>query len=192
MTLPRLNAQDALIIVDVQNDFCPGGTLPVHDGDKVVPAVNEWIQAAEAGGASIFASRDWHPADHISFQGQGGRWPNHCIQKSAGADFHPDLRFPSNGIILSKGIQKNKECYSAFGETGLAESLRKLGILRVWIAGLALDVCVRATALDALENHFETHVIVDASRALSLESARQTIIELRAAGCLIEEGESGA
>jgi nicotinamidase/pyrazinamidase len=164
----QLNAQDALIVVDVQNDFCPGGLLPVRDGDAVVPVLNRWIERARQGGAIIVASRDWHPRDHISFKARGGSWPEHCVQDSPGAAFHPALKLPEDALIISKGTALDQDNYSAFDGTGLRERLRQAGVRRVWVGGLAQDVCVRATVLDALAAGFETYLIQNATRPVDV------------------------
>lgn len=187
MLFSALHSGDAFIIVDVQNDFCPGGSLAIDDGHQIVPVINKWIAACEAVGVIVFASRDWHPSNHVSFRNAGGPWPAHCIQNSSGADFHPDLRLPPGAVILSKGTQADQDSYSAFGGTGLTDMLRNRGISRVWIAGLALDVCVRATAMDARAQGFEVHILSDAAKALSPESGQQAIAELASAGCFIEK-----
>src|SRR5689334_5389258 len=162
-----LGPADAVIVVDVQNDFCPGGALPVARGDEVVPILNQWMTAAGGAGAAVVASRDWHPADHCSFQERGGPWPSHCVQETRGADFHPDLNLPPRARIVSKATAADREAYSAFDGTGLADELKRAGISRVWIGGLALDYCVRATALDAVAAGFETHLIAAATRAIN-------------------------
>src|SRR5262245_14123349 len=110
----RLSSIDALLIVDVQNDFLPGGALGISEGDQVIPVINEWIEAASACGAPIFAARDWHPANHVSFHHRGGPWPPHCIQGTAGAEFHRDLRLPFTARIVSKAETVDEESYSAF------------------------------------------------------------------------------
>jgi nicotinamidase/pyrazinamidase len=149
---------DALIIVDVQNDFCPGGALPVPDGDAVVPVLNGWIAAFERAGAPIFYSRDWHPPDHCSFREQGGPWPPHCVQGTPGADFHPHLRLAPTATLISKATTPDRDAYSAFDGTGLAELLRRKRVRRVFVGGLATDYCVRATVLDAIRAGFETRL----------------------------------
>jgi nicotinamidase/pyrazinamidase len=184
--LPELGPQDALIIVDVQPDFCPGGALPILGGDDVVPVLNKWIDRAVDGGALIIASRDWHPATHMSFRDEGGPWPPHCLQDTPGAAFHPDLRLPSSVWKVTKGTRFDRDQYSAFDETGLAEALRARGIRRLWIGGLALDVCVKATALDALGAGFETHLIRSATRPVTPEGGVQALEALRAAGVQLE------
>jgi nicotinamidase/pyrazinamidase len=184
-----LKAGDALLIVDVQNDFCPGGSLAVNHGDEVVPVLNRWISEAGAAGAPVFASRDWHPADHISFKKRGGPWPPHCIQNTFGAAFHPDLNLPPDVQIISKAEAADVDSYSAFGGTDLSQQLHKLGIKRVWIGGLAQDYCVRATALDAIREGFEVHLIVSATRAVNVkpDDGRRAIDEIHRAGGILEE-----
>jgi len=181
-----LGEQDALLLVDVQNDFCPGGALGVPGGDAVVPVLNRWIDAARAGGAEIVASRDWHPRGHCSFDERGGAWPEHCVQHTHGAELHKELRVPASASILSKGQKPERDDYSAFQGTGLADLLRKKGIERVWVGGLALDVCVRATCLDAVKEGFQTHLIADATRAVG-DDPGATLAELRDAGVRVEE-----
>src|SRR5262245_35025122 len=128
---------DALLIVDVQNDFCPDGALGVAEGDRVVPVLNRWIAEAHHQHIPIYASRDWHPTGHVSFKERGGPWPPHCVQGTSGAQFHRDLRLPDNAQIISKGYELNRDSYSAFGGTGLLEKLRSARVKRLWIGGLA-------------------------------------------------------
>ncbi len=188
MNETKLSNKDALIIVDVQKDFCPGGRLAVEEGDQVIPVLNKWIKQAQQNSAKILASRDWHPEGHCSFQQQGGEWPVHCIQESDGAEFHPDLNLPENAEILSKGTDINEDQYSAFHKTDLAERLKKEGIERVWIGGLAEDVCVRQTSLDCLNAGFEVHVLKDATRPVKtkVDEDRPALHELREQGAIIE------
>ena len=191
MPKPSLGPQDAVIVVDVQNDFCPGGALPVAGGDEVVPVLNRWIEAAEKVGAQIVVSRDWHPPGHMSFREQGGSWPPHCVQNAEGAEFHPDLNLPGEAIIVTKGDRADRDQYSAFDQTGLGEQLEKEGVERVWVGGLALDVCVRATVLDALKHGFEVHVIKAGARAVDVRpgDGDRALEEMRQAGAIIEDGE---
>src|SRR5438552_15199445 len=119
----KLEAGDALLIVDVQNDFCPGGALPVPEGDAIIPVLNRWIDEAEARGVPVFASRDWHPQNHVSFKQRGGPWPPHCVQGTKGAAFHPGLKLPKNAEIVSKAQDPETDSYSAFGGTDLAGRL---------------------------------------------------------------------
>jgi nicotinamidase/pyrazinamidase len=182
-----LTPKDALIIVDVQNDFMPGGSLPVPDGHAVVPVINRWIDAASRGGARVVASRDWHPAGHSSFREQGGPWPAHCVQGTPGAAFHPDLRLPGHTHLISKGDRPELDQYSDFESTPLAGELRAWGVTRVFVCGLAQDVCVLATALGALENGFETRVITAGTRPLGPESGEKALREMVQAGAVLEE-----
>ena len=180
----RLEKGGALIVVDVQNDFCSGGALPVPDGDKVVPVLNEYIRIFSRAGASIVATRDWHPADHISFKAQGGVWPPHCIQGTQGAAFHPDLALPKEAVIISKGDHPKKEAYSGFQGTDLAERLKREGIRTVYVGGLATDYCVKNTALDALKSGFETVFLEDASRGVEARpgDTEKAISEMKESG----------
>lgn len=176
----ELRPGDALIIVDVQNDFCPGGALPIERGDEVVPVLNEWIAAAMAGNTPIYASRDYHPQGHMSFDESGGPWPLHCIQDSDGARFHPDLELPADATVVTKGVRLDQDQNSAFDETGLATELRKQDVRRVYVGGLAEDVCVLATALDGRKEGFDVVLIEDATRPVTAEggvSARRQMRE---------------
>jgi nicotinamidase/pyrazinamidase len=187
--LPKLDSSDALLIVDVQNDFCPGGALPVAEGDQVVPVLNRWIEQARRAGAMIVATRDWHPPNHGSFAAQGGPWPVHCVQETPGAAFHPNLALPDDAGIISAGIAPEDEGYSAFQGTDLAERLEAAGVRRLWVGGLALDYCVRATVLGGLEAGFEVHLILDATRAVNLSpgDGDKSLKRMKSAGARIEE-----
>lgn len=181
-----LCAQDAVIAVDVQNDFCPGGALGIEGGDAVVPVLSDWLDKADQQGALSVVTRDWHPVSHCSFKAQGGPWPEHCLQDTEGAAFHPGLRLPPDTVRVSKGAAFDRDAYSAFDGTGLEGFLKSRGIKRVWIGGLACDVCVRATVLDACRLGFETHLIIDATRAVDPDKAGAVIEEMREAGAIIE------
>ena len=189
MTEPKdaLQPGDALLLVDVQIDFCPGGNLPIADGDQVVPVLNRWLAAARGKGIPVYASRDWHPSGHMSFATRGGQWPDHCLQDSAGAAFHPDLALPDDTVVISKGVRFDKDQYSAFDETGLAERLRQDGVSRVWVGGLALDVCVEATALGGREAGFAVRLIPEASKAITAEGAARAVAAMREAGVTTED-----
>lgn len=179
---------DALIVVDVQRDFCPGGALPIPDGHAVVPVINRWIGAAEAAGVPVYFSRDWHPRGHLSFREQGGAWPEHCVQNTEGAAFHPDLKPSPSLRIVTKGDRTDKDQYSAFDETGLGAELGRAGVRRVWVAGLAEDVCVRATVLDALAQGFEVRLIGAGTRPVTVEGGQTARQQMRAAGAVVELG----
>jgi len=188
MTDPRraLQEGDALIIVDVQNDFCPGGALAVPEGDTVIPVLNEWIAVAHERAVPVYASRDWHPKNHVSFQAQGGPWPPHCVQDTAGAGYHPELKLPESAIKVTKGTRFDRDQNSVFDQTGLATQLKRDGIRRLWVGGLAQDVCVRASVLDARAAGFEVHVIDAATRPITAEGGRQALEEMAAAGARVE------
>ncbi len=185
----KLTISDALLLVDVQNDFCPGGALAVADGDAVVPALNAWIAAARQGGARVFASRDWHPPDHMSFVERGGIWPPHCVQDTPGAAFHPDLELPDDAVVVTKADQSEREAYSAFDSGELADELRSAGIERLWVGGLATDYCVKASVLDAAElPGLEVRVITHAIRAVDAApgDGEAALEAMREAGATLE------
>ena len=177
-----LREGDALLLVDVQNDFLPGGALAVPEGDAVVPVLNRWIEAAEAAGVPVVATRDWHPADHVSFRARGGPWPPHCVRDSHGAAFHVDLALPDDAVVVSKATDPNEEAYSGFDGTGLAQTLRQQGVEHVWVGGLATDYCVRATALDAREAGFEVSLIPDGHRGIAPATSDQALRDLAEVG----------
>lgn len=163
----------ALLIVDVQNDFCPGGALPVAEGDAVVAPLNAAAQLFSAVALPIFASRDWHPPQTRHFRDFGGAWPVHCVAGTGGAAFHSDLQLPSETVILSKGIDPTLDGYSAFEAvspdgTPLAELLVQLGVQRLYIGGLATDYCVLATTLEARQRGLAVTVLSDAIAAVEL------------------------
>jgi nicotinamidase/pyrazinamidase len=182
----RLRAGDALIVVDVQRDFCRGGALAIERGDEVVPVLNRWIRAAVSAGVPVYASRDWHPLRHPSFTEFGGKWPPHCIQDSAGARFHDDLALPPSAIVVTKGVRFDRDQNSAFDGTGLVAELRRSGVTRLWVGGLAQDVCVCATVLDARREGFPTIVIADATLPVTREGAQTAEEEMRRAGAQFE------
>ncbi len=177
-----LQAGDALLVIDVQNDFCPGGALAIDDGDQVIPVLNRWLEAARERGIPVYASRDWHPLEHPSFEAQGGPWPPHCLQDSPGARFHADLELPPDVSKVTKGVRFDQDQYSAFDQTGLAEELRNKGVGRIWIGGLAQDVCVAATAVDARNAAFEVRLITDATRPVTVEGGREALQRMKEAG----------
>jgi nicotinamidase/pyrazinamidase len=183
--IDSLQEGDGLLLVDVQNDFCPGGALPIEEGDTVVPVLNQWIEAARAKGIPVYASRDWHPVQHMSFDGHGGQWPPHCIQDSEGALFHPELRLPDNVVKITKGVRFDQDQNSAFDQTGLAEQLKRDGVKRLWIGGLALDVCVLATVLDAGKLGFEVQVILEGTRPVTPEGGEEAVRRMRETGAAI-------
>src|SRR3990172_3561206 len=157
-----ITKDSALILVDVQNDFCPGGALPVPNGDEVVPVLNRYIQEFESAKAPVIATRDWHPSDHCSFKPLGGIWPVHCVQNSPGAEFHPKLSLPEKVTIISKGTDKKIDAYSGFQAIKLMEILKNNGVRTIWVGGLATDYCVKNTVLDGIKGGFHVTFLVDA------------------------------
>ena len=160
---------DALLVVDVQRDFLPGGRLGVPDGDVVVPVLNRYIAAARAKGVPIYASRDWHPQNHCSFTPQGGPWPPHCVAGTPGAAFAEGLQLPSDAVIIDKATREDADAYSAFSGTTLAEQLRRRGVKRLLVGGLATDYCVLNTVRDALREGFGVILLEDAVRAVNVK-----------------------
>jgi nicotinamidase/pyrazinamidase len=181
-----LRPADALILVDVQQDFCPGGALPIEAGDAVIPVLNAWIAAAVEQHVPVFASRDWHPLNHLSFTTSGGPWPVHCVQATPGAAFHHHLDLPDDVVVVTKGDRADRDQYSAFDGTRLEAELRDRKVQRIFIGGLAQDVCVRATALDGVKAGFETHVIEAGTRPVSRDQGSRSIAEMREAGVIID------
>ncbi|HEY7377260.1 MAG TPA: nicotinamidase [Steroidobacteraceae bacterium] len=175
---------DALLVVDLQVDFLPGGALAVPDGDAVVAPLNRCIDAFARSARPVLYSRDWHPERHCSFRSQGGPWPAHCIAGTRGARFAPALHVIGSARVISKATSEQRDAYSAFQETGLASELRALGVGRLFIGGLATDYCVRATALDARAEGFEVVVLTDAVRAVDVRAGdgERALEEMRAAG----------
>lgn len=157
-------------MVDVQNDFLPGGPLPVPKGEEIIPILNDYIKIFNKINGKIFATRDWHPPNHASFIKNGGIWPEHCIRETEGAKFHPGLNLPENIILISKATDPYKEAYSGFEDTNLLKKLEKEQINRVFIGGLATDYCVKNTVLDALKFRFKTFFLMDGSRGINSTS----------------------
>jgi nicotinamidase/pyrazinamidase len=176
----------ALIVVDVQNDFCPGGTLEVARGDEVVAPLNRLITEFLERGEPVFKSRDWHPSNTKHFADFGGTWPVHCVQNTKGAEFHPDLIDDIHIRTISKGLG-DEDCYSAFDGTDLALQLRRLGINELWIGGLATDYCVKNTVLDGLKEGFAVKALEDAMRPVDLHpgDGERALEEMCAAGAEI-------
>jgi len=183
-----LQKGDGLCLVDVQNDFCPGGALAVNEGDQVIPVLNRFIKRALEIGVPVYASRDWHPSNHISFKDQGGPWPPHCVQDTKGASFRKDLELPQGVIKITKGVRFDKDQNSVFDQTGLADQLKRDGVVgRLWVGGLAQDVCVLASVLDGRKAGFQIYVIERATRPVTDESGRQALEEMKNAGAVIIE-----
>ena len=186
---------DALILVDVQNDFCPGGALAVQNGDDVVPVLNRYIEKFLSAGLPIFATRDWHPAKTSHFKAYGGVWPVHCVQGTHGAEFHPDLKITKEIIIVSAGMASDEDGYSGFqgrdnAGTALAVLLRARSVDRILVGGLATDYCVKHTVLDGIRQGFQAVLIADAVRGVNLnpEDSERAIEEMSAAGAVVVRG----
>ncbi len=191
----RLKKGDALLIVDAQIDFFPGGALPVSEGDGIIPVINQWIKAAWEKDIPIFASRDWHPANHCSFKEQGGPWPVHCVQHSAGARIHPDIKLPPDTQIIDTADNPEKEAYSAFqGKTqqgiSLDQAMKERAIRRLWINGLAQDYCVCESALEGRKNGYEVHLLLAGTRPISADTGKEALRRMQDAGVIIESQSS--
>jgi nicotinamidase/pyrazinamidase len=185
----REGPADALLVVDVQNDFCAGGALAVPDGDAVIPVINRVARAMALRGAPVFASRDWHPRDSRHFVTGGGAWPVHCVAGTPGAQFHPGLNLPDDAHLVTKGDAPAADGYSAFDgrlETGdsLETALRARGVRRLIVAGLATDYCVKHSALDARRKGFAVVVLADAVRGVEVAAGdtARALDELASAG----------
>jgi nicotinamidase/pyrazinamidase len=176
----------ALIVVDVQNDFCPGGSLAVPAGDEVIEPLNRLIEEFLERGEPVFKTRDWHPPKTKHFADFGGTWPVHCVQHTEGAQFHPALFDNKHIRLISKGLG-DEDSYSGFDQTDLALQLHRLGVKEVWVGGLATDYCVKNTVLDALRNGFRVKAVQDAMRAVELNpgDGQRAIEEMKLAGAEI-------
>lgn len=187
MSGPAAADRRALLVVDVQTDFCPGGALAVPAGDGVIPTLNRVIEQAHTRGWAVYASRDWHPPGSGHFADFGGRWPVHCVAGSPGAAFAPDLRLPADAIVISKGRSRVDDGYSAFEGTTdsgrlLVDDLKGRRIARLYVGGLATDYCVRASVLDACRAGFDVAVLTDAIAGLDPDGARRALRDMQAAG----------
>ncbi|MEJ7555959.1 MAG: nicotinamidase [Aquificaceae bacterium] len=188
----RLTVKDALIVVDMQRDFMPGGALPVPEGDKIVPRLNQYIRLFFERGLPVFFTRDWHPPDHISFKDQGGVWPPHCVQDTEGAKFHPDLYIPpDNRFIISKGTSRDFDAYSGFQGTMLDQLLKERGIRRVFVGGVATDYCVKNTVLGAINLGYEAFLLLDGIKGVDVKQgdSERAIEDMLGAGAVGVEYE---
>lgn len=181
----------ALLIVDMQNDFLPGGSLAVPGGLEIVPTINSYIRLFHGCNCPIFASRDWHPPTTSHFEENGGTWPAHCVQNTPGAAFHSGVQLPEETIVLSKGMDERNDNYSAFdGETGegvrFATVLKDLGVAELFVCGVATDYCVKWSVLGSLERGYIVQVLVDAVRAVNRDygDGARALEDMRAAGAL--------
>ncbi len=183
----NIKPSDALIVVDVQRDFCPGGAMAVQEGNLVVPVIDKLIPKFD----HVVFTQDWHPANHCSFaeepEFKDQSWPPHCVQHTAGAELHPDLEVPGDALIVKKGTTPDKEAYSGFDGAGLAEDLRAKQVTRLFVTGLATDYCVKATVLDGLANGFTVVLVQDACRGVDVPegTAAEAVCEMQRAGALI-------
>lgn len=164
-----LTSEDALIVADIQNDFLPGGRLAVSNGHGIIGAVNQYINIFTNAKHPVFATRDWHPPNHCSFEQQGGPWPVHCIAGTVGAAFSPALKLPDDVRIVSKARDRDKEAYSAFSGTTLHEQLKQLSIRRLFVCGLATEYCVFNTVTDAIACGYTVFLLEDAIRAIDAQ-----------------------
>ena len=181
--------REALVMVDMQRDFCPGGALAVPTGDAIVPVVNRYLERFASARAPVFLTRDWHPPVTRHFQAHGGIWPPHCVQGTRGAEFHPALAPPTGAVVVSKGMDPDQDAYSGFqaeDDAGrpLPAVLAERGVRRLYVGGLATDYCVRATVLDAVREGLEVVVLRDAIGAVDLQpgDGARALEEMRAAG----------
>ena len=191
----KVTDRDALIVVDMQKDFMPGGALPVPDGDRIVPVVNGYIELFEERGSPVYFTRDWHPDNHLSFKNNGGIWPAHCRKYTEGAEFADGLHMPSdNRFLISKGVSEDFDAYSGFQGTALASLLEERGIRRVFLCGVATDYCVKHTLIGAENLGFRTVLLEDAVRGVDVKSGdSERAIEamLNRGAVLCRRGELG-
>lgn len=185
----KLSVGDALVIVDMQNDFLPQGSLPVTMGDTIIPVINRYLALFHENGLPVFATRDWHPPDHCSFLQQGGPWPPHCIATTSGAAFHPEIEFPISTQIISKATKQEKDAYSAFTDTQFNTLLQTSGVRRLFIGGVATEYCVLNTVKDALQYHYATFVLEDATRAIKPDDGSHALEEMKRLGATLIQYE---
>lgn len=189
-----LREGDALLVVDLQNDFLPGGALGIPGADATIPVIRRLIGAFRARGLPVFLSRDWHPPDHCSFRERGGPWPVHCVAGSRGAEFASALDVPPDAEIVSKATRADREAYSALDGTDLVAKLRRRGVGRLWICGLATDYCVRATVLDARRAGLDVVVVRDGIHAVEVNpgDGARALAEMQGAGATLVTSDAVA
>jgi nicotinamidase/pyrazinamidase len=183
----QLTASDALIIVDMQNDFLPHGALAVRGGDEIIPVLNSYIERFVRRSLPVIATRDWHSEHHCSFKEQGGVWPPHCIAGTKGAEFAASLKLPASALIVSKARSDRRDAYSGFDKTNLASQLRLRGVMRLFVGGVATDYCVFNTVKDALSQGFQVCLLFDAIRAVDVKpgNGQMAIKEMIALGAIL-------
>lgn len=163
----KIGSNDALIVVDVQNDFCPGGNAAVEDGDAVARKISDLALNFRSHDGRVFATQDWHPTNHQSFVENGGIWPTHCVRGSQGAEFHSELKLPVGSGIIRKGEDPGTDAYSGFDGTTLSSHLERLDVKRVFVGGLSTEYAVQHTVYDALQKGFAAFVVTDAISAVN-------------------------
>lgn len=184
-----LTRESALVVVDMQEDFCEGGSLPVRGCRALVDKINKYIDYFRNAGLAVIATRDWHPPNHTSFKERGGPWPAHCVAGSKGAQFVEGLKLPEDVIVVSKATEPDIEAYSAFKLTPLHYILASRGVKRLFITGVATDYCVKETAVEALKLGYEVIILVDAVAGVSEETSRKALEELVSEGAILATEE---
>ncbi len=186
-----ITQKDALIVVDMQNDFMPGGALPVPKSDTIIPAVNRYIKLFLEASRPIYFTRDYHPKDHISFKEYGGLWPAHCVAGSKGAELAEALLLPQdNRFIISKGTSKEFDAYSGFQGTILHELLQERGIKRLFLCGVATEYCVYNTAIGAINLGYQTFILKDAIKDIEEQGSQKVLDTLLNQGAVVAESLS--
>jgi len=188
-TLAGPHAGDALVVVDLQRDFLPGGALGVAGGDRVIGVMNDYLAAFSELHLPVFATRDWHPAEHCSFRAQGGPWPPHCVAGSAGAAFAEGLRLPAETVVVSKATSPQRDAYSGFSGTDLQPRLLAAHVTRLFVGGLATDYCVLQTVKDARALGFAVVLLLDAIAPVEAHAGDgdRAIDEMRTAGAVVAD-----
>jgi nicotinamidase/pyrazinamidase len=172
----------ALIVVDMQNDFMDGGVLAVPGSKSIVPTINRYMETFHNRSLPIYATRDWHPQNHISFRDRGGPWPPHCVMFTEGASFFNQLKFPNETEVVSKAMKPDEEAYSGFQGTDLASRLKKRGINRIFISGVATEYCVLSTAIDGVKNGFVVYLLSDAVKGIRERDVSAAMLKMKDAG----------
>lgn len=185
--MKTLSQNAALIVIDVQNDFCPGGSLAVPEGDKILPSLNRAIDLFHSQKLPIFLTRDWHPKNHFSFNEQGGPWSPHCVQNSPGAQFHSGLHTPPEAKIISKGTEPNDDSYSNFDKTELDNLLKQREVKTLYMGGLATDYCVKETVLDGIKLGYQVYLIEEGHKGIDVKpgDSQKALAEMKEAGAQV-------